>query len=224
MTSSASAAHSDRQRKAPQIGFCPFCRECFEDVKECPDHDLQLVAFDKLAPETPHHDEDAPVHPWNLRYGRAWLWVSGLLILIGFLMPLLTTVRPERMYGPTVTASHNGIQVALQVAPNLWILPMVTFGLFSLAMRRRTRKALRSARAVPPVLGAMAAASLGLTWVRISRGTELLTGQLGQDVAAQPSVGVGVVALGIGVAILSAWRVGRVPPRRVATRVQQASA
>ena len=36
--------------------FCPFCEESFEGLTQCPEHELELVAFDKLKSRL---DEDA---------------------------------------------------------------------------------------------------------------------------------------------------------------------
>ncbi|MEM7139230.1 MAG: hypothetical protein AAF500_21845 [Myxococcota bacterium] len=71
-----------------RILFCPYCRESFEGIDECPEHRLWLVEIDQLPPE----DGRAPsgvsffVDP---RFGRGPVLAGAALVLFGFALPFV---------------------------------------------------------------------------------------------------------------------------------------
>ncbi len=122
--------------------FCPFCRDCFEGVERCPDHDLPLVPFEALPPsqlDAPP-DDDAPVHMLDWRRGRAELTVAALTLLAGFLVPLIEVTAAGR------TQSFTGLAAAAGPAANLWSVPFAGAFFASLVLRRRTPVQMRGAR------------------------------------------------------------------------------
>lgn len=179
--------------------FCPFCRECFEDTDVCPEHELALVSFDRLPSrggDVPRDDERVAIH--DLRHGRGWLLLAGLLLLGGMAAPLVTTADGVR----STTAS--GYELASDRALNLWIVPAVAGALLSVLLRRRTPAEMRGSRLAIPLLALMAAGSVGYTLWRIRRATEAYGLEL------RIEWGLGALALAVALAIAAGVRLGAV--------------
>jgi hypothetical protein len=135
--------------------------------------------------------------------------VAATCLLVGVFLPFVTVTGAER-------ERFTGLQVALEVAPNLWMVPAVAFALFSILVRRRTPKAMRGARLVVPALGLIALASAGYTFASIHAGA-------GQDaVRVAPSWGAFVMAAGGVASLLGGARLG-IPPRQRPVRVAGAT-
>src|SRR5687768_14108562 len=113
--------------------FCPFCREAFEGERACPDHELVLVPYEAL-PEARRRDapaEDEPLSAYDPRLGRAFLFVSVVVILIGFMLPFATTTAEDR------TLTLSGFEIASR-RPVLWAVPAVAGAMILVLAFRRT--------------------------------------------------------------------------------------
>jgi hypothetical protein len=190
--------------------FCPFCREVYEGETVCPDHELALVAFDALpkrldVDDLPADDEPLPVV--DPRFGRGLLFGAAVLGLIGFVLPMVTTSSPDDSIVST------GMGVASRVAPNLFVIPAISMGLFSILFRRRTLLAMRGARIVVPAMAGVGAASLAYTLFRIREGAVHLGAQLGVPVTVEPDLGVWVMASAMAIALVAGLRFGVVRRR-----------
>jgi hypothetical protein len=183
--------------KGPVL-FCPFCRECFEGLASCPDHDLTLVEFARLPPTEPRRalSWDEPMAPWDPRSGRLEVVVGVLAVLGGFLgLPLVSGSFDDR------EVAWTALEMASGPARNLWVIP-VAAALFGVVLaRRRTPLQLRAARLAGLALALAPLFSLGYSIWKVSRAVD---GQFGA-VYLRPSIGAWVVGAGC-----LAWLIGSV--------------
>jgi hypothetical protein len=139
-----------------QVLFCPFCRESFEGLERCPEHELSLVPFSKLAPDPAetkrlsHVDEDQILGLFELRFGRAYVALGALANLLALPLELI------RLPGGK---SYSTLFVAA-ARPALWTPALVTFTLFFVLQRRRTLRALRAMRVLVPLLACVSPATV----------------------------------------------------------------
>lgn len=213
-------ARRDGAARASQdaVLFCPFCREAFEGRRECPEHDLPLVPFDRLEGVDVEADDDGlpgddeRLDAFDPRFGRALVGGGCLLFVVGFLCPLAVIAVPGHgqmvVSGPSVAATH---------APALWALPMCGLGGLLLLGWRRTPRQMRSVRIVVPLLVSSVALSTWAALRRADRWAALLADLAGGAVSATTTVswGVGVLALGGLLVLIGAVRLGVVPRREV---------
>lgn len=158
-----------------EVLFCPFCRECYEGTKVCPEHELALVPFQEL-PRQAHERAlrwDEPVPPWEPRFGRLELVIGATLALVGFFGPPLMSGRFD-----DAPVAWTALQLATSRAPNLWTVPFAAllFGMF--LYRRRTPLEMRGARLAGVVLAVMPAVSLGYSLWNVQRAVEGMHGAL----------------------------------------------
>lgn len=169
---------------AHQVLFCPFCRESFEDRARCPEHDLPLVAFDRLGPDPleAEHDPDVvdttPLEPLDPRFGRLWVALGAVLnaLTLGF--------EFVRGVGPSAGLSVRELAIT---APSLWTVPLVSFVLLFVLRRRRTPRALRGLRVLVPMLAFVSPLTFGWVMWRLHHGVAVwATGQrtIGLDVGS----------------------------------------
>lgn len=181
--------------------FCPFCRECFEDVARCPDHDIPLVGFQELQKTrgrvAPSAEEAIEVY--SPRYGRAFLMAAAFLWIAGFSLPFVAI--PGR-------GAVSGFGLASASALNLWMVPALAFAVLSVLVRRRTPATMRSARLAVGVLAAGVGASLGFTLYRVYNTTHLLVERVGHHVEVVPHAGVFVIGVGVALGLFGALRFG----------------
>ena len=118
----------------PSILFCPFCRDGFESVTECPEHGLTLVRIDRLP--VPSRDTRVATHFVDPRFGRGPILVGAALTVVGFFLPF---VRTESV----VAAALN---VAIDGAHNLWLTPVAALSLLAVLWTRRDAESMRAAR------------------------------------------------------------------------------
>lgn len=142
---------------AGAILFCPFCRECFEGLATCPDHDLALVPFEALPKVkqevAPLQDTDL-VSPIEFRYGRGIVALGALIVLGGFLLPLGYLVGTEIIeITPYWLASAR--------KPSMWGVPIVAAFVLVILGQRRTLARMRAVRVAIMLLGAFILISLG---------------------------------------------------------------
>jgi hypothetical protein len=184
----------------PKILFCPFCRECFEGERTCPEHDIALVPLERLPPaehEAESDEDDAPAGPrgddaplglWEPGHGRGLVALGAVLNALSL---ALVFVRGK--------AGSDGLaayELAV-TAPSLWTLLLVSFTLLFVLKRRRTARALRGLRVLVPALAFIS--PLTVTWVlwRLVRGAAVWAPgdrQIGMDLGPSVYV-VGVAAV-----------------------------
>lgn len=120
--------------------FCPFCHEVFEGRSECPEHELTLIPIDEL-PHDAHRPIDRVTFFADPRLGRGTSLLGAMLVLFGFAVPLVRSSLLEA----------SALEVAIDGAINLWFTPGAAILLLWILWQRRSRDALRPARAA--VLG-----------------------------------------------------------------------
>lgn len=191
--------------------FCPFCREAYEGERVCPEHELELVAFDELPARQRVVADDEAVPPWEMRYGRGPLALAALGLLLSPLAPLVTaTVDGQR-------ATASGYEVAVGVgvtgggAPYLWMVPGVAAALVLVLMRRRTPAKMRGARIAVPLLVLLAGASVGLTLWRVQLGAARMADMSGREVGVEVGWGVYGTALFVVIGFVGGLRLGVAP-------------
>jgi hypothetical protein len=153
-----------------QVLFCPFCRESFEDLESCPEHELRLVPL-ALLPADEHADEseqdeltvdrelaerlpalpeDRELALFAPQHGRALVAVGALLNALALALPLV------RLEGAPMLTTFE----LARARPSLWTLALVSFtSLYALA-RRRSLRQLRGLRVLVPLLALVSPATL----------------------------------------------------------------
>ncbi len=152
---------------AHQVLFCPFCRESFEDVTRCPEHDLVLLSFDKLGPDPldAAHDPDVidttPLEPLDHSFGRGFVAAGAVVnaLSLGF----------EFVRGVGGSAGLSVREIAI-TAPSVWTLPIVSFVLLYVLRRRRTPVELRGLRVLVPMLALVSPLTFGWVMWRLHHG------------------------------------------------------
>lgn len=203
-----------------QVLFCPFCRESFEGHTRCPEHDIELVTFDRLAPDptsveedddggstagTPESDENRILAALDPHHGRGFVAVGAVLnaSALGF----------ELLKGIGASAGLRTHEVAI-TAPSLWTLPMVSATLLYILHRRRTLAHLRGLRVLVPLLALLSPATLAWVFLRIRQGASVwATG--GRRIGVEPGLAVYVVAIA---SVLIFWGGVRLGTARSRTR------
>ncbi|MBC7171453.1 MAG: hypothetical protein H5U40_03455 [Polyangiaceae bacterium] len=179
-----------------ELRFCPFCKQAFEGIARCPEHELMLVAAHRL-PRSPSGSEDL-VSFLELGRGRLLVLIGALAILAGFVAPTFVDATGR-------LAPLSGLSAAIATAPVLWLVPAAGGLLASLVLRRHRVVDLRSARIA--LLGlAMIAAVVELYVVRRVAVAES-EHALGGTVTLGP--GVVLVFAGATVAAMGAVLLGR---------------
>ena len=136
--------------KHAQILFCPYCRESFEGLAECPEHELALVPIDRL-PRT-NRSTHAASFFLDPRLGRGPVLAGALMTILGFFLPVARTGVFEA----------SAIQVAIDGALNLWLVPGSALATLAVLWRRRDRESMWSGRFA--VLGLAVAGFLPLLY------------------------------------------------------------
>lgn len=200
------------------ILFCPFCREGFEGVTTCPDHELPLVSIDKLkgsSEEDEAASEEAFLDLVDPRFGRGLAAAGALGTFIGFLLPLASRQDVD------MSTAWSALEVATHEAPALWTVPFSGAIVFGVLMRRRTRALLRSARLVMALVGVMPIVTLAYALTRLFRGAEIL-GRALEERYGMPRLlelrvewGAYVIGCASIAMIAGAFMLGGSPPREL---------
>lgn len=198
-----SATEPARPASAPgPVLFCPFCRDSFEGLERCPDHDLVLVPFEKLpTSRAVRDDEILPLHEW--RFGRAIIFAGALLALIGYFLPLSTTTTLAEQ---TVT----GLRLSMLRLPYLWAVPLVSLALLAILFRARTMRMMRSMRLAVPAIALLGATAVGYAAYSIVFGARELAEAAQREIPVRLEVGFYVTMAGFWVAAAGGLLFGRV--------------
>lgn len=195
--------------------FCPFCGESFEGEARCPEHDLPLVDMAELgrlrAAQGP--DEDQPLAPYDMRFGRGPLLAATIVLVAAFFLPFLEL----RLDGRIVQVSALE-QAAGSRAINLWIVPLVGLGWFLLAFRRRTLRTLRGGRLAAVATGLLGLSSLGYTLWTVTRAVDQQAA--GRDVGLSLASGSYVMGAALVLGTALSLRLGRHAPKPPSYRVE----
>ncbi|MDQ3036315.1 MAG: hypothetical protein M3Y87_28200 [Myxococcota bacterium] len=190
--------------------FCPFCRECFEGEKECPEHELALVPFDAL-PRDPEVDAgDLPAHDQAVslldpRFGRGLVMAGVVVSAVGFLMPVLAIETDSRM------RLFTGFEAASTNAPNLWTVPFVAAMFVWVLMRRRTPIAMLGARLAGVVFAIAPLLSLAYTVLKVRQGAAQFAERTHHAMDVGVEYGVAVIAVGGLLLLIGSLRLGVLP-------------
>jgi hypothetical protein len=175
----------------PKILFCPFCRDGFEGVAECPEHELTLLPIDRM-PRLAERSFDEVAFFADPRLGRGGVLLGAVLVAVGFLAPFV--------HARGLDAS--ALEVAIDGAHNLWLTPGAAVGVLGVLWRRRSAPAMRGARLA--VLGLALAGALPLVY------TSRRIGLVAEVYAAEVEWrwGLAAMAAGLVVAALSSAGLG----------------
>lgn len=180
-----------RPKDPAPVLFCPFCHDGFEGRSECPEHELTLVAIDKL-PRKAEHAVQSVAFFGDPRLGRGAVLLGAALVLVGFVMPFVSTE----------TLVESALEVAIDGAGNLWLTPGAALALLWILWRRRSRYAMRAARAA--VLGLALGGTLPVAYT--VRRIDLVAVASGAQIDWH--VGLGLMALGLGLVAAGSLRLG----------------
>jgi hypothetical protein len=184
------------------ILFCPFCRESFEGVTVCPEHELGLVPWNELP--RPARRDDEPLPWWSPALGRGEVAAGALGTLAAFAtLPLATVATDTVQYGGTM------LKLALLTSPKLWLVATGVLAELAMLGRRRTPLDMRKARLAVlfTALVPIAAAFWALDGARRALAAS--------DPGATLAIGAGPIALTVCalVTCAGALRLGGPPPK-----------
>lgn len=139
--------------------FCPFCREPFDGVAECPDHGLALVTLEALARADAKRipDEHARLASHDLRFGRGIVVVGAALTWLSLWLPV---VRDGFRDGATTT----GFALWSLRADYLAVVPGAAFVALFTVFIRTTRAQLQRVRVALGVALALAFVSVAMAF------------------------------------------------------------
>jgi hypothetical protein len=174
---------------------CPFCREMYEpgEADRCPLCGVDLLNVEKLPKrKDAEHDEaraplspDEETLPWTfLGRGRGALLATSLAGLVGFVLPWVHQVLPERA---TLTGPELAHRLGWMWAPAVAWLVMIP-----LVASRRSIYRMRGARVAVAFLAAMSLITVVVRVATVPHGTAIMpvsvTWGLGVYVTAAASV------------------------------------
>jgi hypothetical protein len=159
----------DERRADDRVLFCPFCRESYEGLARCPEHELDLVEFHALPKQA--HERQGPgwedvIAPWDVRFGRGFLAAGVAATVIGFFSPFTVGTVND------LPVSWSGFEGATGPAPNLWTIPFVAVMFVYFLYRRRTPLAMRGARLAGVLLSLAPSAAVIYSMLNVLRGAD----------------------------------------------------
>ena len=194
---------------ADTVLFCPFCRESFEGLERCPEHDLPLVGFDRLGPDPmdPENDPEVldhrPLELLDPAYGRGFVAAGAMLngMALG-----LNVLR-----GAGTSTGLLGYELA-RTEPGVWTLALVSFVLLVILRRRRTPLAMRGMRVLVPMLATFSPLALFHSLWRIEQGAPVIAP--GKDLLLEWGFAPYVVLLASVLILVGGLKFGVLPKRR----------
>lgn len=187
------------------IGFCPFCRECFEGETHCPEHELALVPWDQLGPdpEDPESDprvvDESPLAVLSPGRGRGWLMAGALLTGMSLFMEMLPGVNGGR--------GLRTYELAVSL-PSMWTPLAVAFLVIYVLRTRRTPRAMRSLRLALPFLAMVSPLTLGWAFLRLWSGAPMYAAG-DRMVGTDPGLAAAALLLGSACLFVGGLRFGR---------------
>jgi len=176
--------------------FCPFCREAFDDVTRCPDHDVALVTLRELGQLAAAVAPDDGLLP--LMSGRCGRWQVAL----GALATLVAFGCPFGELQGEISVQNSLLALARARALRLWIVPAAAVALLLMLYRRRTPQQLRSARLAALFVSCLPAVVVGYTWYGAHQAALTLADKTSSPVSFH--LGYGSVLV-FGSALVLAW-------------------
>jgi hypothetical protein len=157
--------------------FCPFCREAFDDVTRCPDHDVALVTLRELGQlAAAVAADDSPLPLMSGRCGRWQIALGAIATLIAFGCPF------GELQGE-ISVQNSLLAMARARALRLWMVPAAAFALLLMLYRRRTPQQLRGARLAALFVSCLPTLVVGYTWYGAHRAALALADKTGSSVA-----------------------------------------
>lgn len=175
-------------RAMGELRFCPFCREAFDDVTHCPEHELELVPWLALRGARGSSQTDGPVAWFSPRHGRGLVAAGALLTLLSFAVLSLARVHGD------VTMGADMLRFAMTGrAPRLWLVPAAAIAQLAVLYRRRTPQAMRGARLVTLMLSLVPSAAVVWALAGVDEAVGLLAERSGKSLHVD--LGAGAIAI-----------------------------
>ena len=192
---------------ASAVLFCPFCREPFEGLSQCPTHDLELVAFRDL-PADEAEEDDLPLPAASPRLGRAPLLVGAALTLLAFFLPLASL-------SGQFSASSSLFALARTRNTLLWLVPMSALSQVIVLRRRRTPRELRGSRVFVLFCALLPSVSVTITVLGVRGAAQLLSERMQSTVEMHLGAGAWLIWLATLPMLYAGAKLGVHPPRHV---------
>lgn len=185
-----------------EVLFCPFCREPFEGLTECPEHKVTLVPITALGEADARRipDEDAKLATHDLRFGRGIVLAGALLTWVAVSLPV---VQDEFQGGATTT----GFMLWSLRADYLSVVPGAALVCVFTVFARDSRASLRRARVALGIAVAIAAVAVGIAAHHV-RNYAIDSAAAGMHGSVSPGLGAYVVALGLALLVIGVTRLG----------------
>jgi hypothetical protein len=189
--------------ESTHVLFCPFCREAFEGAALCPDHDIELIAFDKL-PQAPRPlpAPDETLEVTEFRFGRGLVALGALMTLAGFVGPFAVLEGVE-------TTVWTSSALASSALPSLWTVPIVAGVAIWLLVLRRTLERMRGARLVLPFFALFIPIVVAIDYIKLEKWAEKQGSTL-YPIVVTPSWGAILQVVGACVVMIAGFRLGAV--------------
>ena len=198
---------SDEHASGSAVLFCPFCREPFEGLSQCPTHDLELVPFRQL-PADQEEQDDAALPVASPRMGRGLLVVGAALTLLAFFLPLASL-------SGQLSASSSLYALARTRERLLWLVPMSGFAQLVVLRRRRTPRELRGSRVFVLMCALLPSVSVLYSVLGVRAAAALLTARMQTAVDMHVGAGSWLTWLAALPMLLAGAHLGVHPPRHV---------
>lgn len=188
---------------AEALHFCPFCREPFEGLVDCPDHGVRLITWDELVERDRRvvPDLDARLSPVDLRFGRGLVLLAAALVLVGLGLPATVVGAGEELV-------RTGFEIWQLESDYLMVVPAAAVLAVWVAFMRTTRRKLMAARYA--VAGAQLIAAIAAVLAAMEQ--KLAVARLppeGTDGSFRLGIGAGLVMVGLACGLVGAIRLGR---------------
>jgi hypothetical protein len=201
----SAAAEARYMMRMSEVLFCPFCGEAFEGEALCPEHELELLPWNRLPRKPRAADADAALAWYSPRSGRGSVFAGAAIALLAFAALPLARVDGALKLGGSMLA------LALHGTPQLWLVPAAAAAEVLILRRRTTPLAMRGARVAVALVGFVPAIAGYWTWLRARSAVAALAEQRGLDLPLVPAAGAYALALASVLLIAGAVRLGATP-------------